>query len=139
MVPRVSRWRPLGRFRVQGMLLAGTLAAAGACTLLVDADPQQCRGDGDCAAFTGTSCDLGRHVCVPSVGHGADAGATTPSVPEADASFCPPDGSPAPGLELLNACTDATCVPFDNRTRLHNLAGDGSLKPLPDPGGMVPP
>jgi hypothetical protein len=31
----------------------------------------------------------------------------------------------------LNHCTDATCVPFDNKARLPKLNADGSLPPRP--------
>jgi hypothetical protein len=39
----------------------------------------------------------------------------------------------APGVHptLLNACSDTTCVPFDNAARLQNRAPDGGLRPLP--------
>ena len=33
---------------------------------------------------------------------------------------------------LQNRCSDATCVPFDNRARLTNLAADGTVMPLPE-------
>lgn len=46
-----------------------------------------------------------------------------------------PDGcfncAPTKPVEVLNACTDATCEPFDNKARLPLLRGDGTLPPLP--------
>ena len=44
---------------------------------------------------------------------------------------------PSAPLEFLNGCTAATCVPFDDSTRLANLLSDGGLPPLPpfDGGG----
>jgi hypothetical protein len=47
-----------------------------------------------------------------------------------------PDGcfacEPTSSIELTNACTDATCEPFENTTdRLPLLERDGSLPPLP--------
>jgi hypothetical protein len=36
-------------------------------------------------------------------------------------------------VEFLNACSDRSCVPFDNASRLLNLSADGKLKPLPRP------
>jgi hypothetical protein len=126
---------------------AGMAATAAACTWLVDADPAQCRRDVECARFAGTICDGARRICVPAmqmgIGLPADSGAPDGgAVSAADAGFatCFPDGAATPGLELLNACTNSACLPFDNRARLRNLAADGSLKPLPpDPDGGVPP
>src|SRR5579872_1909651 len=45
--------------------------------------------------------------------------------------------APRAPLEFLNGCTAATCVPFDDSTRLANLLPDGGLPPLPpfDGGG----
>ena len=122
-------------------------ATAAACTWLVDADPAQCRRDDECARFAGTVCDSVRRICVPAmqmgIGLPADGGAfASDAASGADAGFstCFPDGAAAPGVELLNACTNSACIPFDNRARLRNLAADGSPKPLPpDPDGGVPP
>src|SRR4051812_16366407 len=41
------------------------LATLPACTLLLDADPVQCRDNTSCARFANAICDLGRGVCVP--------------------------------------------------------------------------
>jgi hypothetical protein len=70
--------------------------------------PQEVVGlpaDGD-AAFAEASCDAG-------------------SLGPCDA--CPP----VTNQQFLNACTSATCVPFDDIDRLTNLLPDGSLPPLP--------
>lgn len=145
MVPRVSRPRPLLMAKFGWVLALGMVATMAACTLLVDASAAQCRSDDDCAAFSGSACDSVRHVCVPTtrtpIGSNADGGADG-SGDAAETNgflFCPSDGAVAPGLELLNACTNATCIPFVNRARLRNLADDGSLKPLPDTTGVVSP
>ena len=64
----------------------------------------------------------------------AAADATTCDVDLAVQCFpCAPKAPP----ELLNACTSASCVPFDDSTRLTNLLPDGGLPPLPpfDAGG----
>lgn len=45
-------------------LALGTLASP-ACSLLLDDDATQCHTNGDCARFSGTSCDQGQGVCVP--------------------------------------------------------------------------
>jgi hypothetical protein len=42
---------------------------------------------------------------------------------------CPPTTA----TQLQNACTNATCVPFDDRARLTRLLADGGLPPLPSP------
>jgi hypothetical protein len=40
---------------------------------------------------------------------------------------CAPTGA----IQFLNACTSATCVPFDDGTRVTGLLPDGALPPLP--------
>jgi hypothetical protein len=44
--------------------------------------------------------------------------------------------SPQTSAQFLNACTSATCVPFDDHTRLTNLTASGSLPPLPPASGQ---
>ena len=39
--------------------------------------------------------------------------------------------TPTNSEQLANACTSATCVPFDDATRLTKLTADGGLPPLP--------
>jgi hypothetical protein len=39
--------------------------------------------------------------------------------------------APAGAIQFLNACTSATCVPFDDLTRVTRLLPDGALPPLP--------
>ena len=62
-----------------------------------------------------------------------DAPDTTPTTGDAaclgplDCYACPPETP----VHLLNVCTDATCEPFVNATRLPRLNADGSLPPLP--------
>lgn len=34
--------------------------------------------------------------------------------------------------QLLNACTDSKCIPFDDKARVPNLPADGKLPPVPD-------
>jgi len=154
MVPCVfSRWVLLLAFSL-GLFLGVPTA----CTLLIDTSPQQCRRDEDCAQFARAVCDLRGHVCFPNpipggmagvagggaAGGGAAAGGTggAPSGRGGaggtilNALLCrTPEGCGAcpqvPGAAILNACTDTTCVPFDNHTRLTNLDARGDLKPLP--------
>ncbi|HEY2899996.1 MAG TPA: hypothetical protein VGL59_05430 [Polyangia bacterium] len=150
-----------------GLCLWLVLGPAAGCSWLVDASPVQCRHDQDCARFAGSTCNTISGVCVAAVitsdgGTGgddstdaaaavadtaADVADTAAEAQTSDAALlCPADGgtaavgdaSPAPELLLLNACSDATCIPFDNHARLHNLASDGTLKPLPDLDGGAP-
>jgi hypothetical protein len=44
--------------------------------------------------------------------------------------------SPKTPAQFLNACTSATCVPFDDHTRLTNLTSSGALPPLPPASGQ---
>jgi hypothetical protein len=39
--------------------------------------------------------------------------------------------APSDTLQFFNACTTATCVPFDDLTRLTALLPDGAVPPLP--------
>jgi hypothetical protein len=140
---------------VANVALAIGLLAVTSCTLSLDISATQCRHDQDCARFAGAVCDTGTQVCKPGPGPDAasggggggadgrwDAGSAEGSG-EGDMSAVPADRAcragddcvacgPAP-LEdsLQNRCTDVTCVPFDNRTRLTNLGVDGTLMPLP--------
>ncbi|WP_437835123.1 hypothetical protein [Sorangium sp. So ce1153] len=103
--------------------LALALSALASCSVLVEQRDEQCASDADCARFPGARCDPGAHVCVPA--DGAPTGA------------CDGGGgchgcTPTTNEQLLNACTDAACRPFDNR-RLGNLR-DGGLPPLPETG-----
>ncbi|MGK3967248.1 hypothetical protein WMF38_24125 [Sorangium sp. So ce118] len=97
--------------------------ALSSCSVLVEQRDQQCASDADCARFPGARCAPGAHVCVP-------AGAAPPGACDGGGGCygC----TPTTNEQLLNACTDAACRPFDNR-RLGNLR-DGALPPLPEPG-----
>ena len=60
-----------------------------------------------------------------------------PKAPDAsggEGSCSEPSGcfrcAPRTNSEFLNACSERSCVPFDNATRLRNLTADGKLKPL---------
>jgi hypothetical protein len=137
MVRRVSPLRPW--FLKMGALIA--VGASVGCTLVLDASPAQCQRTDDCARFAGTICNVVRHLCVANRtddgGPGSD-GAVDDPADAAETTGCAAGttNSPPPGFELLNACTDATCLPFDNRQRLRNLSRDGVLPPLPEiPGG----
>ncbi|WP_437928202.1 hypothetical protein WMF37_02845 [Sorangium sp. So ce291] len=103
--------------------LSFALYVLASCSVLVEQRDQQCASDADCARFPGARCDPGAHVCVP-----ADAAPTGACDGGGGCYGC----TPTTNEQLLNACTDAACRPFDNR-RLGNLR-DGVLPPLPETG-----
>lgn len=112
--------------RALGACLCAALSlslALASCSVLVEQRDRQCATDADCARFPGARCDPGGHVCVPADGvapGGCDGG---------DGCY---SCTPTTNEQLLNACTDAACRPFDNG-RLENLR-DGGLPPLPETG-----
>jgi hypothetical protein len=75
-----------------------------------------------------------------------DASLDSNPSPDAYADACAGDANnscyacpPTTSTQFRNACTNATCVPFDDQTRLTHLLPDGALPPLPsgptDAGG----
>jgi hypothetical protein len=103
------------------------LAAAGlvlGCSLLVEQRSEQCTKDADCAKFAGTVCEAATHVCVPKSGGSTGSGGC-----EGDQGCysCTPHSTD----EFLNACTEASCVPFDNAALKKYLSPDGGLPKLP--------
>ncbi|MEP6652013.1 MAG: hypothetical protein ABJA82_01560 [Myxococcales bacterium] len=150
--------RSSGRAGAYGLacaVLSLLAALAVGCTLALDTRAAQCWTNQDCAKFSGSVCDAVSRTCVPvsgvapgSGGGGGGGGGNDTGV----AGTARGGGGGAAGgaggprcrtaigcaacsggelRELLNACTDATCVPFDNRVRLMNLDADGGLRPLP--------
>jgi hypothetical protein len=114
------------------MAIACLLLCAG-CTALLSADAAQCHSTEDCARFGQAVCDTEHHVCRPRASTTVDS--SIPDVgPDAVLVCQIPGGcfrcTPTSDPELLSACTDSTCIPFDN-ARLTNLNSDGTLKPLP--------
>jgi hypothetical protein len=123
------------------------------CSLMVDADPVQCRQDRDCQRFANTVCDQSGNVCVnrslttvtpdaaaPPDATAPDSAADTvldASAAEAAVDVQTVDAEDAPTCLGENdagqpsACPTATCVPFDNQTRLAIVGPDGGLRPLP--------
>jgi hypothetical protein len=97
------------------VLLASVLATA--CSVLVDKNIAQCERDSDCKVAPFSSCS--GSVCVD---------------PKASGNCVDPSGcfrcEPHSNAEHLNACSDSTCVPFDNESRLLERAADGKLRPL---------
>jgi hypothetical protein len=100
---------------VGGFLLAGLLAGAGACSLVVEDRENQCETDADCSRLAvGAVCRSG--ICAPADGAG-------------DQCF---EGEPSTNDEFLNRCTDAQCTAFDNCARL-GLCDGAELPALVDP------
>jgi hypothetical protein len=86
--------------------------------------------------------DSGRYHAVADVasdsGTVADGQASTFADVATDVANCNVDPTaqcypcaPTTSGQLLNACTAASCVPFDDTTRLANMLPDGALPPLP--------
>jgi hypothetical protein len=107
----------------------GLVAVAVACSLS-DVKRTTCTNDNQCAGAFGTGSRCQGGYCTDP--------ATAPTCNPAGTE---PDGRPCFGcpptktVEFHNACTDSTCQPFDNATRLTKLTADGGLPPLPSDGG----
>jgi hypothetical protein len=99
------------------------LCAASGCSVLIDDGTAQCSTDTDCLRFGGNPY-CRNHVCVPS-GLGPEGCVTTEPIDQND---------------YLNACSTASCVPFDNCKRL-GLCGASATEPAPvDPtNATIPP
>lgn len=101
-------------------LAAGIVAAACSLGNVAQVD---CTSDAQCAAAfgSGSRCDTGFCTEASSPGcqkTGADGRGCFGCTPRVTRDF-------------QNACSDATCAPFDDATRLTKLTPDGGLPPLP--------
>lgn len=108
-------------------------------------DDSEAQGTSGAATTTGTTdtLDTTGAASLTETGTTTEVGTTAPTTGEATtttdtggADCVGPDGcfncAPKQPLELLNACTDAACSPFENtQKRLPLLNGDGTLPPLP--------
>lgn len=125
--PSTGRSRALTRARV----LAGALAtsalvgaalvmSAGACSL-GNVQRVDCSSDSQCTSLfgAGSRCDQG--YCI---------GGTAANCTGADTNGRPCYCTPKAAAEFAKACTNASCVPFDEK-RLTKLTADGGLPPLP--------
>ncbi len=112
-----------GGDRLAAAVVALAIGLGGACSIFVDHTADQCRSDADCAKFADhPTCQSG--ICISS-------------------GLGPPNcfyGTPQTTDQFLNACTTATCIPFDNCQ--HGLCDGGAadLMPpnAPDGGAAVP-
>jgi hypothetical protein len=140
-------------------LVASILCAfVSSCNALLGSDRYYTVPDTDSAAGSGPDAQGTTLDASPEDAHGAateagaDAGGRLDASGDAAldtgaaADGCTGDASatcyactPTTSSQLQNACTDATCVPFDERARLTHLLPDGALPPLPsgpnDAGG----
>lgn len=105
-----------------GLLIAAGLALA-SCSLgnIVYDD---CTSDAQCAtAFgAGSRCETG--FCTPA---GGSSGCEKKAADGHACFSCAPKTT----TDFENACTDASCAPFDDAARLTKLTADGGLPPLP--------
>ncbi len=70
----------------------------------------------------------------PSDGNAGDGPANCASYDPASGQCYPaPPCTATNDPELLNSCTSAQCVPFDDRKRIPNLPADGGLPAVTDP------
>ncbi len=113
-------------------LLLPAAMLLGSCSVLLDKQTAQCESDRDCARFSMTVCDRRARVCVASPADAATADVATSS--DTADSCQGPAGcyacQPSNDDQVQAACTDSTCIPFDNK-RVTTLNPDGTLKPLP--------
>ena len=136
--------------------LASTAAIAlASCTFLLNRDSTQCATNGDCAHFRTEAICVGGFCQLPEASADAlpdvlaDTGVDGPSRVvdgggadgrdggASDAPSCPPgcfSGTPTTDVEFFNACTNSSCVVFDNCVRIGLC--DGAA---PAPALVAPP
>lgn len=107
------------RFAGKAVILALGLALSnGGCNTLI--------------GLTGYTAPLDASILPNDAAAGPDSGlAAVDASCEGDSSGPCYACTPVTTLQFLNACTSATCVPFNDVGRLTNLLPDGSLPPLP--------
>jgi hypothetical protein len=107
-------------FGALSLVVAGSLL--GGC-LLGNVTHDDCTSDDQCALAFGTGSQCKEGFCTTPTNPGCEKRG-----PDGQNCFsCTPSSTP----QFENACTNATCAPFDNKTRLTKLNPDGSLPPLP--------
>lgn len=119
----VPRRAPRG-LRALGIAAASTLALALAACSLGNVHHDDCTSNEQCAAAfgAGSTCDTG--FCTDPQGPsgcqktGSDGRACFSCTPKTTTDF-------------HNACSDATCTPFDDAKRVTKLLPDGGFPPLP--------
>jgi hypothetical protein len=113
--------------------------AGGGCSTVIGLTGYSTRADDDDGSV-GDRAPAHAEASAPDadLGVGDGAAGNTASDASVEASCSGDDGAcyactPATTPQFLNACTGATCVPFDDVGRLTHLLPDGSLPPLPAP------
>jgi len=84
--------------------------------------------------LTATGCNSVLGLGDYEVGKGAGQGGSGGSAGcewDPDSGACYPC-APANDRQYLNACTESTCEPFDDKVRVTNLPSDGTLPSIPD-------
>jgi len=117
------------------MVVAAIATSFGACNLVVESQADQCTADADCNKFNnGSVCTQGLCVIVSSSsssGAGGEGGTAGAGGMGGGAPTCF-SGTPTKDVDFFNACTNATCVEFDNCARL-GLCNGAALPALVDP------
>ena len=117
------------------------LVSTAACTLLLDRSTKQCSVDGDCTQFgAGVSCV--NNLCVGGATDGPNGDGSLADGNSSEGSSSQDGGvifeggfdgcfrgTPTTQAELLNACSAAECMPYDN-CAMTGLCNDAAL---PDP------
>ena len=108
--------------RLLAAVLAVTAGTGAACSL-GNVKQNACTSDDQCAAAFGAGSTCAAGYCTDSTVSPSCQGTS-------DAGLACYACAPATVPEFENACSGATCVPFDD-TRLTKLLPDGGLPPLP--------
>jgi hypothetical protein len=117
--------------RRTALLLPAVIGSfAAACSTVLDLDGYAVKPVDASSPRTDTTADASSSSS-PGGRDGAsdalDGGASCDADPTVACYPC----TPTTQVQFLNACTSATCVAFDDRTRLANLLPDGALPLLP--------
>ena len=132
------RPRVLALCAVLGAALAFATAPAG-CSL-GNLSPDKCGQSGECATLFGVGSECVNGYCTDPVQCTDDADCAEGSCRGGFCAVGSCEGAvsgrpcfacaPETRVEFLNACTNATCVPFD-KARVTKLPPGGSLPPVP--------
>jgi hypothetical protein len=129
--------RSRGRSRSAGALRSGhagwiVAVAGGALTMAIVAvacslgniKRDDCVSSEQCASVFGAGSTCQQGYCTPTENANCES--------KNDAGIaCFSCSKPEKLLEFENACTNAECAPFDDKTRVTKLLPDGKLPPLP--------
>jgi hypothetical protein len=129
--------RPTQLVRPIPVVVCSIAVALAACDSLYGLDGYSTHPSSVDAGHAGSpvdaSTDTGFDGAADSAFDDASDDGASDSAPSCDVDLtvqcyaCAPTETP----QFLNACTNASCVPFDDPSRLANLLPDGGLPPLP--------